>query len=73
MGCFVRQAILPAAAFQAAPALDHRQLSAAVTSPAFTGLLLVVTQHECLCAVQRQALRQAEHLFASRLHRAFSG
>ena len=28
---------------------------------------------ECLHAVQREALRQAEHLFASLLHRAFSG
>jgi hypothetical protein len=32
-----------------------------------------VTRHECLRAVQREALRQAEHLFASLLRRAFNG
>ena len=34
----------------------------------FTNL---VTQHERLRSVQREALRQAEHLFASLLNRAF--
>jgi len=33
----------------------------------------LVAQHERLCAVQREALRQAEHLFASLLDRAFEG
>jgi type I restriction enzyme, S subunit len=33
----------------------------------------LVTQHECLHAVQREALRQADHLFASLLHGAFRG
>ena len=33
----------------------------------------LVERVECLRAVQREALRQAEHLFASLLHRAFSG
>jgi type I restriction enzyme S subunit len=33
----------------------------------------LVTRHECLRAVQREGLRQAEHLFASLLDRAFSG
>jgi type I restriction enzyme S subunit len=33
----------------------------------------LVGRVECLHAVQREALRQAEHLFASLLHRAFSG
>jgi restriction endonuclease S subunit len=33
----------------------------------------IVTRHERVHAVQREALRQAEHLFASLLHRAFSG
>jgi type I restriction enzyme S subunit len=33
----------------------------------------LVTRHERLRAVQRESLRQAEHLFASLLHRAFSG
>lgn len=33
----------------------------------------LVTRHERLRAVQREALRQAEHLFASLLQRAFSG
>ncbi len=33
----------------------------------------LVTRHERLRAVQREALRQAEHLFASLLHRAFNG
>jgi len=33
----------------------------------------LVQQVERLRAVQREALRQAEHLFASLLHRAFSG
>jgi len=33
----------------------------------------LVARHECLCAVQREALRQGEHLFASLLHHAFSG
>jgi type I restriction enzyme S subunit len=32
----------------------------------------VVERVERLRAVQREALRQAEHLFASLLHRAFS-
>jgi type I restriction enzyme S subunit len=33
----------------------------------------VVERVERLRAVQREVLRQAEHLFASLLHRAFSG
>ena len=33
----------------------------------------LVERVERLRAVQREALRQAEHLFASLLHRAFSG
>ena len=33
----------------------------------------LVERVECLRAVQREALREAEHLFASLLHRAFSG
>ena len=33
----------------------------------------LVTRHESLHAVQRESLRQAEHLFASLLDRAFSG
>ena len=33
----------------------------------------IVTRHERLRAVQREALRQAEHLFASLLDRAFKG
>ena len=33
----------------------------------------LVQQVERLRAVQREALRQAEHFFASLLHRAFSG
>jgi type I restriction enzyme S subunit len=33
----------------------------------------LVARHECFRAVQRESLRQAEHLFASLLHRAFSG
>lgn len=33
----------------------------------------LVKRHERLRAVQREALRQAEHLFATLLHRAFSG
>jgi type I restriction enzyme S subunit len=33
----------------------------------------LVERVECLRAVQREALRQAEHIFASLLHRAFSG
>ncbi|OFV95846.1 MAG: hypothetical protein A3H28_08920 [Acidobacteria bacterium RIFCSPLOWO2_02_FULL_61_28] len=33
----------------------------------------LVTRHERLRAVQRESLRQTEHLFASLLHRAFSG
>lgn len=32
----------------------------------------LVMQHECLHAVQRESLRQVEHLFDSLLHRAFS-
>jgi len=32
----------------------------------------LVTRHEHLRAVQREALRQAEHLFVSLLHRAFN-
>jgi hypothetical protein len=31
----------------------------------------LVAQHERLCSVRREALRQAEHLFASLLDRAF--
>jgi type I restriction enzyme S subunit len=34
---------------------------------------VLVQRVEGLRAVQREALRQAEHLFASLLHRAFSG
>jgi type I restriction enzyme S subunit len=33
----------------------------------------LVERVECLRAIQREALRQAEHLFGSLLHRAFSG
>ena len=33
----------------------------------------LVARHERLRAGQREALRQAEHLFQSLLHRAFSG
>ena len=33
----------------------------------------LVTRHACLRAVQREALRQAQPLFASLLDRAFSG
>jgi type I restriction enzyme S subunit len=33
----------------------------------------LVERVERLRSVQREALRQAEHLFASLLHRAFSG
>jgi hypothetical protein len=33
----------------------------------------LVTEHERLRSVQREALRQAEHLFASLLGRAFEG
>jgi type I restriction enzyme S subunit len=33
----------------------------------------LVERVECLRAVQREALRQAEHLFVSLLRRAFSG
>ena len=33
----------------------------------------LVKRVECLRAVQREALRQAEHLFASLLHGAFRG
>jgi type I restriction enzyme S subunit len=33
----------------------------------------LVERAECLRAVQREALRQADHLFAALLHRAFSG
>ena len=32
----------------------------------------LVSRHERMCAVQREALRQAEHLFGSLLHCAFS-
>jgi type I restriction enzyme S subunit len=32
----------------------------------------LVAQHECLRANQREALRQADHLFHSLLHRAFT-
>jgi type I restriction enzyme S subunit len=32
----------------------------------------LVTRHECLRALQREALRQAEHLFQTLLHQAFS-
>jgi restriction endonuclease S subunit len=33
----------------------------------------IVTRHEFLHAAQRESLRQAEHVFASLLDRAFSG
>ena len=32
----------------------------------------IVTRHDCLCAVQREALREAEHLFQTLLYQAFS-
>ena len=37
-----------------------------------TGNSSMAMRHKCLRAVQRQALRQAEHLFQSLLHRAFN-
>ena len=35
--------------------------------------VVAVKQHERLMAQQREALRQAEHLFQTLLHRAFAG
>jgi type I restriction enzyme S subunit len=44
-----------------------------VVHVALTEFEQVVERVETLRAVQREALRQADHLFASLLHRAFSG
>ena len=48
-------------------------MAASRTRPTPEKFVAIAAQSERLRANQREALRQAEHLFQSLLHRAFSG